>query len=155
MFRKLFLISVSILSLINSYGANRIELVIDEDLTLESIFAAGLRPSSTTPSNMSDIRVWERQAITLLFDDFRYEIDTEQITFGVYDDDQISFMRLRTTSEKPLSVEEAVNEVELFPLVLDLMRPSRLPNGERNVQKEIAWLWLDLEDSSGRKMFEY
>lgn len=114
MFRKLFLISLLIVSLIKSYGANRIELVIDEDLTLENIFAAGLRPSSTTPSNKSDIRVWERQAVTLLFDDFRYEIDTEQITFGVYNDDQISFMRLRTTSEKPLSVEEAVNEVELF-----------------------------------------
>lgn len=92
----------------------RLELVIDEKLTLEDLFAAGFRPSSVYPSDDGDVRVWERKKVTLVFDDFRYDIDTEDITFRMYDDDQISSLRITTTAEKPLSVEEADIAVRKF-----------------------------------------
>lgn len=92
----------------------RLELVIDEKLTLEDVFAAGFRPSSVYPSDDGDVRVWERKKVTLVFDDFRYNIDAEDITFGLYDDDQISKLRVTTTREMPLSVEEAASEVKKF-----------------------------------------
>jgi|AntRauTorckE6833_2_1112554.scaffolds.fasta_scaffold11175_2 hypothetical protein len=92
----------------------RLELGIDEKLTLEDVFAAGFRPSSVYPSDDGDVRVWERQKVTLVFGDFRYDIDTEDITFGLYDDDQISKLRVTTTREMPLSVEEATSEVKKF-----------------------------------------
>ncbi len=55
-------------------------------MTLEDVYAAGLRPPSVHPSDEGDIRVWERKKLTLIFDEFRYDMDTEQISFGMYDD---------------------------------------------------------------------
>lgn len=98
----------------------RLELIIDEKLTLEDVFAAGFRPSSVYPSDDGDIRVWERKKVTLVFGDFRYDIDTEDVTFRMYDDNQISNLRITTTRENPLSVEEAKIEVRKFSNGIDL-----------------------------------
>ena len=113
-------IIASLILLSNVLAEERLELVIDEKLTLEEVFAAGFRPSSVNPSDQGSIRVWERQKVTLIFDDFRYNIDTEQTTFLLYDDNQISSLRIMTTSEMPLSVDEAVTEVKRFSDGLDM-----------------------------------
>ncbi|RYD35133.1 MAG: hypothetical protein EOP85_19275, partial [Verrucomicrobiaceae bacterium] len=101
-------------------AAGRLQLEIDEKLTLEDVFKAGFRPSSILPSNTGDIRVWERQSIDLLFEDFRYSIDTEHTTFTVYDDDQIESLSIIATREEPLTFAEVERQARSFSHELGL-----------------------------------
>lgn len=126
--RKTLLQTLLILSCLVCEGlaADRIQLVIDEKMTLEEVFKAGFRPSAVDSSNMRDVRVWERQSLDLLFGDFRFSIDTEQTTFMVYDDDQIQSLRIIGSRETPLSFLEVEKLARGFSDQLGLEADSQI-----------------------------
>lgn len=115
MSRKLLIFSIGCLLAALTPYASCEELPISNKLTLSDVLKLGFRPSSMLPSNRGMLRCWEKREIVLKFENgFECPIKAEDVTFEVYDDDQISSVRISGDSDYPLGFEEAIEKARFI-----------------------------------------
>jgi hypothetical protein len=67
------------------------------------------------PDNVGMLRCWEKREIVLKFENgFECPIKAENVTFEVYDDDQISSVRISGDRDYPLGLDEAVEKARFI-----------------------------------------